>query len=266
MKVLFVDGYNMLYRARAGWAKGENPIVYTFFRSFRATVEKFDPDIVYFVLEGMPVKRINMLSEYKAQRTYHDKDDFRRQRKLIINMLKEEFPVRVVRHENYECDDVLANLAYVTHKDDECVVVSSDTDFYQMLQVHENLKLYNPVRKKFIETPEVDYVVWKALKGDASDNIEGFQGIGNKRATALASDASLLENFLNKAEGNKEKFELNKELVRFHDMGTDMSEIEYSKVSSNWSAVKSAFNDMEFFSITNDKPWDKFTKTFDSLI
>ena len=86
-KVLFIDGYNMLYRARSVWGKGDNPIVYAFFRTFRATVEKFNPDIVYFVLEGMPVKRIQMLGEYKAQRTYHDKDDFRRQRKLIIKML-----------------------------------------------------------------------------------------------------------------------------------------------------------------------------------
>ena len=266
MKVLFVDGYNMLYRARAGWAKGDNPIVYTFFRSFRATVEKFRPDIVYFVLEGMPVKRMNMLSEYKAQRTYHDKDDFRRQRKLIIKMLKEEFPVRVVRHENYECDDVLANLAYVTHKDDECVVVSSDTDFYQMLQVHKNIKLYNPIRKKFIDTPEVDYVVWKALKGDSSDNIEGFQGIGNKRASSLAQNPELLSAFLDKAPGNKEKFELNKELVRFHDMGSDMDSIEHSSVTSNWENIKEQFNEMEFFSITNEKTWEKFIKTFDSLI
>lgn len=265
MKVLFVDGYNMLYRARAGWAKGENPIVYTFFRSFRATVEKFNPDVVYFVLEGMPVKRLSMLTEYKAQRTYHDKDDFRRQRKLIIKMLKEEFPVRVVRHENYECDDVLANLAYVTHKEDECVVVSSDTDFYQMLQVHKDIKLYNPVRKQFIETPKVDYVTWKALKGDSSDNIEGFAGIGNKRATALASNEEMLDKFLDKQEGNREKFNLNKELVRFHDMGKDMDDIEHSPIDANWDTVKESFNQMEFFSITNEKPWDKFVKTFDSL-
>ena len=154
MKVLLIDGYNMLYRARSGWAKGDNPIVYTFFRSFRAAVNKFKPDRVYFVLEGKPIKRLAMMKEYKAQRVYHDKDDFHRQKRLVIKVLKEKFPVHVVRHPYYECDDVLAELANVTHKDDDCIVVSSDTDFYQLLQTHKHLQLYNPIRKRFIDAPQ----------------------------------------------------------------------------------------------------------------
>ena len=62
-------------------------------------------------------------------------------------------------------------------------------------QTHKNLKLYNPIRKKFIETPEHDYVTWKALKGDSSDNIPGFKGVGNKTASKLAGSPELLEEF-----------------------------------------------------------------------
>ena len=265
MKVLLIDGYNMLYRARAGWAKGENPIVYTFFRSFRAAVNKFNPDTVYFVLEGMPVKRIEMLGEYKAQREYHDKDDFRRQRKLIIKMLKEDFPVHVVRHPTYECDDVLANLAYITHKNDECTVISSDTDFYQMLQNHKNVKLYNPIQKKFIEAPETDYVSWKALKGDSADNVPGFQGIGNKRATKLMTNPEMLEEFLSK-DDNRAIFERNCTLIRFHDMENDMTGIERSAIDRNWESIHDAFSEMQFNSITSEKFWPKFVNTFESLV
>ena len=102
MRVLLIDGYNMLHRSRTGWAKGENPIVFNFFRSFRSVVDKFKPDVTYFVLEGRPVKRLDMMGEYKGQRVYHDKDDFNRQRKEIIQILKDKFPVNVVRHPNYE--------------------------------------------------------------------------------------------------------------------------------------------------------------------
>ena len=264
MKVLLVDGYNMLYRARSGWAKGENPIVYTFFRSFRAAVNKFSPDRVYFILEGKPVKRLAMMGEYKAQRVYHDKDDFHRQKRLIIKTLKEDFPVHVVRHPYYECDDVLAELANVTHKTDECVVVSSDTDFYQLLQTHDNLRLYNPVRKKFIETPECDYVSWKALRGDSADNIEGFRGIGDKRAASLMADPKLLSEFL-AVDDRQQKFERNCEMIRFHDLGDDMQNLERSPVVFRDEDLKSMFNEMEFFSITNDNFWPKFHATFNTL-
>jgi DNA polymerase-1 len=179
MRVLLIDGYNMLHRSRTGWAKGENPIVFNFFRSFRSVVDKFKPDVTYFVLEGRPVKRLDMMGEYKGQRVYHDKDDFNRQRKEIIQILKDKFPVNVVRHPNYECDDVLAAIATDTHTNDECIVISSDTDFYQLLQNHNSLKLYNPVKKEFITPPPFDYVTWKALRGDATDNIPGFKGVGD---------------------------------------------------------------------------------------
>lgn len=264
MKVLLVDGYNMLYRARSGWAKGDNPIVYTFFRSFRAAVNKFNPDRVYFILEGKPVKRLAMMKEYKAQRVYHDKDDFHRQKRFVIKMLKDVFPVHVVRHPYYECDDVLAELASVTHKDDECIVVSSDTDFYQLLQTHDSLKLYNPIRKKFIESPQCDYVSWKALRGDNSDNIEGFRGIGDKRAALLLEDKAAFQKFLEDDE-NLKKFNRNCEMIRFHDMGSDLDNIEKSDVVFDDTEVKSVFTDMQFFSIINEKFWPKFVETFQNL-
>jgi 5'-3' exonuclease len=264
MNVLLVDGYNMLHRSRSGWNKGDNPIIYTFFRSFRSVVEKFRPDTVYFVLEGRPVKRLEMMEQYKAQRVYHDKDDFQRQKKIIINTLKTQFPVHVVRHPHYECDDLLANLATVKHVSDECVVVSSDSDFYQLLQTHSKLKIYNPIRKKFIEVPEYDYVTWKALKGDASDNIPGFKGIGNKTASKIALNPDLLREFL-ECEKRNEKFMLNCEMIRFHDMTEELDTIEASKCEASWPDVRSEFSKMKFFSITNDNFWPKFVDTFSTL-
>ena len=78
MKILIADGYNLLYRSRTGWGQGDNPIVFNFLRSFKALVEKFNPDKTYFVLEGRPKKRKDLLPEYKAQRVYSDHDDFYR--------------------------------------------------------------------------------------------------------------------------------------------------------------------------------------------
>lgn len=265
-RVLLIDGYNMLHRSRSGWTKGDNPIIFNFFRSFRSVVDKFKPDITYFVLEGRPVKRLETMSEYKGQREYHDRDDFNRQRKYIIQKLKDRFPVRVVRHPQYECDDVLAALAVVRHHDADVTVVSSDTDFYQLLQTHKSLKLYNPVKKEFVQTPEYDYVTWKALRGDASDNIPGFKGIGDKRALALVNDPLALKEFL-AMPGNQEMFDRNISMIRFHDLTSEMTAIEttFCDAEIDWTAVRNDFNDMKFFSMTLDKSWDKFVKTFQHL-
>ncbi len=263
-KVLLLDGYNLLYRARSGYSGGNYAIVYNFFRSFRVLIEKFSPDVVYFSLEGNPVERKAQLDSYKSQRVYHDDDRFQEQKAIIVNLLRRRFPVIVVKHPNYEADDVLGNLATLNHKDDECVVVSSDTDFLQLYDQHENVSIYNPVRKKVLERPTVDYVMWKSLRGDSSDNIPGFKGIGDKRAASLMSDPKLLEEFLSKGSRAK-KFERNQFLIRFHDMKNEMSKIEVSKPAEDWNAVRAYFNQMEFYSITNDESWNKFQSTFDGL-
>lgn len=265
-RVLLVDGYNMMYRARSGWAKGDNPIVFNFFRSLRATIDKFKPDVAYFVLEGRPIQRLETMAEYKGNREHHDRDDFIRQRRLIISLLKEKFPIHVVRHPHYECDDVLAALARVTHANDDVIVVSSDTDFYQLLSGDKSIELYNPVKKEFIDPPEFDYVSWKALRGDSSDNIPGIRGIGDKRARDLVDNPETLKVFLEQ-KNHLELFQRNVDMIKFHELNpAEMSELERNVPSSDWSGLKQLFDDMKFFAITNVKSWSKFTSTFDKLM
>ncbi len=264
MKVLLLDGYNLMYRARYGFAKGPHSTIFSFFRSLRPLVEKFDPDQVYFVIEGYPKQRMTLLPEYKATRVYDDKDDFQRQKRYIINILKESFPIHVVRHPDHECDDVIGNLVETTHKDDECIVVSTDTDFIQLYNTCKNVALYNPVKKKYVPHPGFDYVTWKSLKGDGSDNIEGFHGIGDKRALAMVNNRELLNSFLDKDQ-NRLMFEKNYRLIKFFDLSNEMHKLENYGPVANWDTVREAFIELEFFSMTNDKSWEKYVKTFQNL-
>ena len=264
-KILLMDGYTLLYRARSGYTGGDYPIVYNFFRSFRVLVEKFSPDVVYFSLEGIPVERLAQLESYKSQRVYHDDDGFQQQKSIIVNLLRRRFPVNVVRHPAYEADDLLANIAIKRHKNDECTLVSSDTDFLQLYAQHKNISIYNPVQKKFAEKPTVDYVAWKSLRGDASDNIPGFKGIGDKRAARLIKDSKALEEYLSKGDRLK-IFERNVNLIKFLDMEDALSKIEVSSPDCDWVAVRAYFNQLGFKSITNDKSWEKFENTFEKLV
>ena len=92
MKTLVLDAYNLIYRAKSGFTKGENAVIFMFFRSLRALIEQFKPDECYFVLEGMPQRNIEVLGEYKANRPKQS-NDFHRQKKKIISMIKENFPI-----------------------------------------------------------------------------------------------------------------------------------------------------------------------------
>jgi DNA polymerase I len=265
--ILLLDGYNLIYRARySGMNKGNNSTVFNFFRGIRPLVEKFNPDIAYFILEGKPVKRLNLDPNYKGQRVYDDKDGFNRQRKDIINTLKEFFPFIVVKHNDFECDDIINHLAAIDHKNDNVTIVSSDTDFIQ--SVNENIKLYNPVRKQFIEGTTYNYVAWKSLVGDKSDNIEGFKGIGNKKAIKLLNESNKLEELLSTKE-NKLKFDNNNFMIKFHTLEEkEIENISYSylKEIPNWASLKEKFTEYEFVSLTSrEKTWNNFINTFKIL-
>tara|TARA_B100000214_G_C23935160_1_gene612788 strand:+ start:382 stop:1182 length:801 start_codon:yes stop_codon:yes gene_type:complete len=262
MCVLLLDGYNLLYRARSGFKGGDHPIVFNFFRGIRPIVEKFSPEKIYFVLEGVPRQRLESQESYKGNRTYHDRDEFQRQKREIIKILKEDFPVEVVRHPDFECDDVIAYLATEKHRDKKCVVVSSDTDFIQLYNQRENLTIFNPVRKKIVDKPDFDYVTWKALCGDKSDNIAGFPGVGEKTAEKLTRNKDQLSAFLSEGAEREEKFSHNISMIKFHDIRNHTEQIESWKEKQNWENIRSSFQEMGFKLMLKPSTWEKYVSTF----
>ncbi len=266
-KIAILDGYNLIYRARysARWQKaGPHTITYNFFRSLRKLVEDLNVDKVYFVLEGVPKQRLSAAPDYKGNREYEVDENYSAQKREIINLLVEDFPVTVVKHPDYECDDVIAHLAYEDHSEDEVVIVSTDTDFHQVFAEHKNIQIYNPIKKKFVDPPDFDYVTWKALRGDSADNIAGFKGVGDKTALKLTNDKFLLQEFLDKVPGRSETFSHNLFMIRFHKLN-DLELLQKSNSSFNIDSLLDQFTNFEFNSIIKEKPWKKFVDTFGDL-
>lgn len=259
-KVLLVDFNNAVHRARAGFGKGDHSITYTFFLMFRKMVETHSPNKVCIVLEGRPTRRKEEYGEYKANRISAG-DEFWRQHTDIKSLLS-HLPVTVVRHANHECDDVIAHLANVTYADHQCTVVSTDTDFIQLLVPgNDRVRLYNPIKEEYIVAPTYDYVEWKSLTGDGSDNISGFNGIGGKRAQKLVENRDLLEKFLSDEE-HKKKFERNLGLIRFETLQEQPDSMTFTP---DYQVLRDKFYERKFFSIINDKSWTRFTNTFDAV-
>lgn len=270
MTILCIDGMNFAHRARGGWTMGPAPVVFNFMRNLRSLVDQFKPTRVYFVLEGKPQQRRDILPEYKANRTVEvgtakdaEMKRFFEQVNVIVDVLSRRFPISVIRHPHYECDDVVYNLISSSSRTAEWVVASNDSDFTQLLNDFPNVKLYNPMTKKFVETPDYHYVGWKSLRGDASDNIPGI--VTDSVAHRLIGDPELLQEFFENSD-NLDQFNRNMSLIKFIGWTPDEAELmTCSTPAKDWEEVRALLDGYGFKSITKDEAWHKFTGTFESL-
>lgn len=271
---LIIDGHNFMHRSRAGFGKGDFSIVYTFFRTLRYLVEQQDPDNVLFVLEGHPQHRFDLLPEYKANRIAEpgsakdiEMTDFHRQKDLIVDILTKCFPIAVLQHPRHECDDTIYNVIRNGDVEEQFIVVSNDTDFIQLLQKFDNVRIFNPMKKEYVAfTEKYDYVAWKSLTGDGADNIDGFKGIGGKRAKALLEVPGALEKFFKEDSTRSAKFNRNFELISFVPWTeSEASDATCSSPIKDWEYCRKQFQTWQFNSLLKEKPWAKFIATFDKF-
>jgi len=127
-----------------------------------------------------------------------------------------------------------------------------------------NFRIYNPVKKSFVKKPDYDYVTWKALRGDKTDNILGIPGIGDKTAEKICNDPELLKETLKNA-GKREIFERNVNLIRLVDFSNNLDQAESHVGHADFEKVREAFEQMEFTSMLKESTWKKYCDTFSSL-
>jgi 5'-3' exonuclease len=272
--ILIIDFMNYVHRARAGFVEGQYAIIFNFFRNLRSTIEKFEPSKIFFAFEGHPKHRYALYPEYKANRIIKvgnlSEEEFLKKQESKdsvfisaneIKRLLQYLPVAFATSSDFEADDVIATLAHDL-KDEDVTVLSSDTDFIQLLQDGNlpKLKLFNAVKKEFVAPPAYPYLAWKCITGDKSDNIPSIKG--NKTAIKIISDPEKFKEFLS-LEENRALFNINKQLIEFNLIPLD--ELVIENYNSNFESLKSEFQKMEFESITNDTSWQKFKSTFDCV-
>lgn len=174
-----------------------------FLKSLGFAIRSFKPTRVVLIFDGKggSLRRRKIYTEYKANRKpptrlnrqydmttdEQERDNMKWQLVSLIEML-ECLPVSVLAIDNIEADDAIAYLSeLVTQKGGNSIIYSTDKDFLQM--VNENVKLYNPVKKKTFDVATVletygvhpsNFVFYRALLGDKSDNIDGIRGAGEK--------------------------------------------------------------------------------------
>lgn len=276
--VLIIDGYNFLHRARSGFTKGEYAIVFNFVRNLRAQVELHKPTRVIIALEGHPAHRHEISEEYKANRRVDvselsdaqisELENFNRQKNIIIELLAHHFPVSLMRHPSFEGDDVIYNIIKRASSAVQYTVVSNDSDFIQLLDDFDNVKIWNPMKKEYVEKPPYDYLMWKCLCGDSSDNIKGIPGVGKKTAEKLAIDDEKRKKFFADDPTREDIWAENFDMIKFFDFSDhDLDQVITSTPNKDeWKeAIHDVFERFRFNSLLKEKTFNKFIKTFEPL-
>lgn len=212
-KLVLIDGHSILNRAFYGVPELTNSeglhtnAVYGFLNIMFKILDEEKPDYLTVAFDlSAPTFRHKMYGEYKGTRKPMP-HELVEQVPLIKEALT-DMKVCVVTKEGYEADDILGTLAKRAEAEGMIVsVVSGDRDLLQLAT--DNIKIRIPKTKKgtteiedyntaqVVETygvTPVEFIDMKALMGDASDNIPGVPGIGEKTAGAIISKYHSIEN------------------------------------------------------------------------
>lgn len=274
MTILLMDSYNLIHRSRFDWngglAVGERQIVFNFLKSLKPILDRFNPEKVFFILDGKPKARLELDPSYKANRIKEELTEeeanywasFHSQKRTIINIAKNILPFTTVYHPDFECDDILNYLA--TNIDGEKIIISSDTDFIQSLDLSETTKLWNPVSQNFREKLDVDYAKYKAMVGDKTDNIPGVKGVGKVGAVKILKDPSLFESKMS-IPAFKSQFEHSYELVKFANIEPVQSDVQYYNGEFSRELLMDELVDLEFKSMIKEPYFSNYCNTMESI-
>ena len=271
-KILLIDGNSMANRAfyatMGRMMKTPTGIstnaVYGFFQIMFKTIEEENPDkiIVAFDISSSE-KRTKIFSEYKAGR-HKTPEDLTMQFPIIKELLR-MMNIPIVQKDGIEADDILGAIAKKEgKKENKIIILTGDRDYFQLVDMNVNIRypktimgkteyiIYDnyKVNEEYGLTPE-KLIEVKALMGDASDNIPGVKGIGEKTALKLIIQFGSLEKIykyiensdgkeiakaiLNKLIKDKEMAYVSKDLGRIDieydyekDLGINIDSIRYT--------------------------------------
>ena len=212
-KIVLIDGHSILNRAFYGLPDLTNAeglhtnAVYGFLNILFKILEEEKADYltVAFDLKA-PTFRHQMYGEYKGTRKPMP-EELRQQVPLMKEVLT-AMGVPIMSREGYEADDIIGTLAKRSEARGLAVsVISGDRDLLQLAS--ENIRIRIPKTKrtgteiedyntkevidKYQVTP-LQIIDLKALMGDASDNIPGLPGVGEKTATKIIVEYGSVEN------------------------------------------------------------------------
>ena len=236
-KIFLLDAYALIYRAF--FALNKNPrmtskglntsAIIGFLNTLYEVLKNEKPSHIGIAFDlGAPTLRTDNFCDYKANREEMP-PDLRASIPYIIEIIK-GFNIPIYAAEGYEADDVIGTLAKKAEKAGFLTyMMTPDKDFGQL--VSDNIFIYKPAKfndpatimgpkevceKYGINTP-TQLIDILGLWGDASDNIPGIPGVGEKTASKFVQEYGSLEGLLEHTDDLKGKMKEN--VINFAEQG-----------------------------------------------
>ena len=287
-RLLILDGHSLMYRAFYALPALTNSdgiytnAVYGFTSMLLKMKEEFAPDYIVTTFDRKaPTFRHEDYKEYKAGRKKMP-DELIGQFSLVRELL-EKMAIDIFELDGFEADDLIGTLSvFAENQGLEVFIVTGDRDALQLAT--DNVKVV--INKKGMSEKEIydrnriieemgvtptEFIDVKGLMGDASDNIPGVPGVGEKTAYKLIKEYKSIENLLmnlDKVSGKKlvenlmtysEQAIFSKKLatiITSVPMEIDLNSIK-SKEKYDVRAVKDLFYRLQFKSLIAKIPEEK---------
>lgn len=283
-RLVLIDGMSVFYRgffAMPGLSLPDGTPtggVFGFASIAVEVIKKLEPDYVAIAWDKPKTatrKRKEIYPEYKAGRAKAP-DDFYAQIPYLHEMF-DAFDWPLLEIDDYEADDIIGTISVAAAKKGiETCIVSGDYDMMQLLSPHTNVYI-NKKGAEMLHFTEVEFeqkyrvklaqfVDYKALVGDSSDNIPGVRGIGPKAAEKLLGEYGTLDGVYEhidelkgaqkaNLEENKENAYMSRELAKiFCDVPIELDWHAADIHNTNLPAVAAKLHEFEFNSLLKRLP------------
>ena len=282
-KVILVDGNNLLFRSYFATAYTGNTMrnskgfptngLYGLVNMLNKIIREEKPEYMLVAFDKGKTFRHEKYLDYKGGRN-ETPDDLKRQ----FSVAKKLVPlmgIKCFEIDNYEADDIIGTYSKMALIDPEfeTTIVSSDKDLLQLINEETEVKLLK--QKDYIRMNEETFmdtygikpirmIDLKGLMGDASDNIPGVKGIGEKTALKLLQEYDSLENVYDNIDNikgatkqklidGKESAFMSKDTATIYNevpVIYSLEELKYDGPDVN--GLREIYSDLEFYSFLKD--------------
>ena len=282
-KVILVDGNNLLFRSYFATAYTGNTMrnskgfptngLYGLVNMLNKIIREEKPEYMLVAFDKGKTFRHEKYLDYKGGRN-ETPDDLKKQ----FSVAKKLVPlmgIKCFEIDNYEADDIIGTYSKMALIDPEfeTTIVSSDKDLLQLINEETEVKLLKQKdyirmnEETFIDTygiKPIRMIDLKGLMGDASDNIPGVKGIGEKTALKLLQEYDSLENVYNNIDNikgatkqklidGKESAFMSKDIATIYNevpVTYSLEELKYDGPDVN--GLREMYSDLEFYSFLKD--------------
>ena len=283
--LLLIDAYAMIFRAYYAFiraprmnSKGENTsAIFGFCVTLDDLIRKINPTHLGVAFDPAGgTFRHEAYEQYKAQRP-ETPEDIRKAVPVIKDILQ-AMNIPVLEVPGFEADDVIGTLSVQGEKADfEVYMATPDKDYGQLVTDH--VFMYRPrhtggfelmgpkeVCDKYGLQNKDQVIDLLGLMGDASDNIPGCKGVGEKTAVALLQQFGSIDNMLahtdeikgalrQKVESQEEEIKFSRFLATIRtDVPITLDEAMLAKKEPNTEALAAIYRDLEFNTLLRKLP------------